>query len=92
MSSFLRRALSSAGVGAFLYGKLAAASDYRILRQCYDLVEVGEVVTSCNDLPVSIESKLAFMLAGFVLFILAGISPTSILRVKRWIKNLISSK
>lgn len=91
MQSFIRRALSSVGVGAFVYGKLASAGDYRILRQCHDLVEAGEVVTSCDNLPVSIEGKLGFMLVGFILVALAGTPRISILRTKRWIKKRVSS-
>ena len=51
MRPALIRTLSACGVGMLIHGKLSAAANYRLSRQCYELAGSGEVVSSCATLP-----------------------------------------
>lgn len=84
MRSALTRTLSACGVGMLIYGKLSAAGNYLLLRQCYELAGSGEAVPSCASLPESIEANLYWMMFGFLLLLLSADAPRLLLKLKKW--------
>lgn len=84
MRSALTRTLSACGVGMLIHGKLSAAGEYRLLRQCYEFAASGEGVSSCASLPESIEANLYWMMFGFLLLLLSADAPGLLLKLKKW--------
>lgn len=69
MSSFPRRLLVSSGTGAFVYGNLAAAGNYKILHQCFELAASGEKVASCGNMPDTLDLDLGLVTLGFIIVV-----------------------
>lgn len=84
MRSALTRTLSACGVGMLIHGKLSAAGNYLLLRQCYELAASGEEVSSCASLPESIEANLYWMMFGFLLLLLSADAPRLLLKLRKW--------
>ena len=84
MRPALIRTLSACGVGMLIHGKLSAAANYRLSRQCYELAGSGEVVSSCATLPGSIDADLYWMMSGFLLLLLSADAPGLLLKLKKW--------
>ena len=69
MNSSLSRLLVSLGTGAFLYGNLVAAGNYKILHQCFELAASGENVTSCRNMPDTLNLHLGLVMFGFLIVV-----------------------